>query len=99
MKYTMKYLLLSLCGFEISDGLFTDSLVGHGLVTEANSLMEPVIMAGNFLLLKVAGAIICSWLLWKVYKHFPRLAIVTASTVVTFYGAVMLWNLGVYFIT
>lgn len=47
---------------------------------EGNPLVEPLVLGGDFLLLKVAGAI------------FPRLALTAASGMVAFYGAVAFWN-------
>ncbi len=93
----MKYLLVLLSGLEISDGAITHFLVGNGLVQEANPLMRSIITEGNFLLLKVVGVLLSVLLLWQVYKHFPRLTLVATSSVLLFYGAVLVWNLGVFF--
>ena len=93
----MKYLLILLSGFEISDGIATHFLVGNGLVQEGNPLMEPMVREGNFLLLKVIGVLLCVLILWSMYQRFPNLALITTSTVVMFYGAVIAWNLGVFF--
>jgi len=92
----MKYLLTLLAGFEISDGMITHLLVKNGLVQEGNPLMESIVMEGNFLLLKVIGVLICVLILWDIYKRFPRIALIATSSVVTFYGAVIAWNLGVF---
>lgn len=92
----MKLLLLLMCVLEIADGLFTEQAVGEGLAREANQLMESIIIAGDFLLLKVVGAVVCSIGLWLVYKRFPRLAVSTTSGIVLFYSAVMVWNAGVF---
>jgi len=93
----MKYLLGLLCGFEISDGAITHFLVGSGQFREANPLMAPVVSDGNFLLLKVVGVFLCALVLLKLYRRFPTVTVATTSSVVTFYGAVIAWNLGTFF--
>ncbi len=93
----MKYLLILLSGFEISDGIITHFLVRNGLAQEGNPLMESIVMEGNFLLLKIIGVLLCVPILWGVYRRFPRATLVTASSIVMFYGAVIAWNLGVFF--
>jgi hypothetical protein len=92
----MKYLLGIMGGLELSDGLLTDSLVRNGVVREANRLMEPVIMGGDFLLLKVLGIIISGLALWYIYRKYPLIAVTATSGIVAFYGAVTVWNLGVF---
>ena len=93
----MKYLLTLLSGFEISDGVITTFFVRNGLVQEGNPLMESIVREGNFLLLKVIGALLCVLILWGMYKRFPKVALMTTSSIVMFYGAVMAWNLSVFF--
>ncbi len=93
----MKYLLILLSGFEISAGIITHFLVRNGLVREGNPLMEAIIREGNFLLLKVIGLLLCVLILWGVYKRFPRVTLIATSSVVMFYGAVMAWNLTMFF--
>ncbi len=91
----MKYLLFLFSGLEISDGVMTDFFVRNGLVQESNSLMEPIIRDGNFLLLKIAGAVICGLIFWIIYKRFSRAAFIVVSSISAFYLAVLIWNLGV----
>lgn len=93
----MKYLLLWLSGLEISDGIITNTFVRNGLVQEANPLMESIVRRGDFLLLKIAGVCLCGLILWTVYKRFPRVTLAVTSSIVIFYGAVIVWNLGVFF--
>lgn len=92
----MKYLLFLLGGFEIFDGVITHYLVGNGLAREANPLMESIVMEGSFLPLKVIGVLLCVFILWHLYKRFRRVTLITTSTMVVFYGAVIAWNLGVF---
>jgi len=93
----MKRLLILLAGFEIADGIITHLLVRGGFVQEGNPLMAVVVREGNFLMLKVIGALLCVWILWLLYRRFRRVAMITTSSIVLFYGAVMIWNLGIFF--
>lgn len=93
----MKYLLTLLSGFEISDGIITHVLVGDGQFREGNPLMAPIVGEANFLVLKIVGVLICALLLLKMYRHFPKMTVVTASSIVTFYAAVIGWNLSLFF--
>ena len=89
----MKHLLILLSGLEISDGVITSLLVRNGSVQESNRLIEAIVMKGDFLLFKVIGVAICVLILWGIYQRFPGVAKIAASSVVAFYGAVMVWNL------
>lgn len=93
----MKYLLTLLSGFEISDGIITHVLVGDGQFREGNPLMAPIVGEGNFLVLKIVGVLICALLLLKMYRRFPKMTVVTASSIVMFYAAVIGWNLSLFF--
>jgi len=93
----MKRLLILLAGFEIADGVVTHLLVRSGFVQEGNPIMAVLVREGNFLALKVIGALICVWILWLLYRRFRKVALVTTSSIVLFYGAVMIWNLGIFF--
>jgi hypothetical protein len=93
----MKYLMLLMGGLELSDWILTDFLVKDGIVREANRLMESLIMTGDFLSLKIAGAVLSVAALWLVYRKFPGMAVAAASGVSILYGAIMTWNLGIVF--
>jgi hypothetical protein len=93
----MTYLLALTGGLQILDGILTQRLVGSGLVTEANSLMKPLISEGSFILFKIAGFLACAVLLYLLHKRFARLAVATASGVSVFYALVLIWNLGILF--
>ena len=80
---------------QVGDGLITRQFVSNGLVGESNLLLTSVINSGNFLLVKIVGAVFCCVVLWYLYRRFKTLAIVTVSTIVIFYGLVTIWNLNV----
>ena len=92
----MKYLLALLGGFEISDGIITYLLVGNGPIQEANPLMASLAGEGNFLILKVTGALFCVLILWHLYKRFRKMTLIATSSVVAFYGVVIIWNMWVF---
>mgnify|MGYP006910657607 CR=1 FL=1 len=48
-------------------------------------------------MIKVVGAFLCALILWDIYKHWPRLALVSTSCFVVLYGGIVLWNLGIFF--
>ncbi|MEE8414299.1 MAG: DUF5658 family protein [Dehalococcoidales bacterium] len=91
----MKYLLVLFSGLEISDGILTDFFVRSGLVREGNPFIEPLLRDGNFLLFKITGVAVCSLILWALYKHFSRAALITVSSISAFYAMVIIWNLNV----
>jgi uncharacterized membrane protein YqjE len=91
----MKLLLVLMSGLEISDGVYTDFAVGKNMVEEGNSLMESLVLSGDFILFKVLGALLCSLCLWLLYKRFRRVALTVTTGVIVFYSAVMVWNLGI----
>jgi hypothetical protein len=91
----MKTVLTLLAGFEVFDGLLTHFLVRNGIVEEGNRLIASVVYEGNFLLLKIVGALISVALLWYIYRRFPQIALAAASSIVIFYSAVLVWNINV----
>ncbi|HUV57007.1 MAG TPA: DUF5658 family protein [Dehalococcoidales bacterium] len=88
----MKYLLGLLVGFEILDGVMSHFLIRGGLAREGNPFLLPLVGEINFLIIKVVGVFICALILWDIYKRFPKLAVITTSIFVTFYGGLVLWN-------
>ena len=94
----MRYLLGTLIALVVSDGLISHFLVKRGLGREGNPLLETLVGEGNFLVIKVLGVLLCALILWDIYKHFPKLALISTSCFVVFYAAVVSWNLGVFLI-
>ncbi len=95
----MKYLLGLLAGFVVADGLLTYFLVGNGFAREGNPLLEPIVGETNFLVLKVVGAILSVLILWDIYRRFPKLALISTSCFVVAYGAIVAWNVSLFFVT
>lgn len=93
----MGFLIPLLVALETADGVLTYSAVGKDLVREANPVMQNIVGTGNFLVMKIAGGLLCAFLLWMVYKRFPRISLISTSAIVIFYAAVLTWNLSVLF--
>jgi len=95
----MKYLLGLLAGLVISDGLLTYFLVRHGLAQEGNPFLVHIVGQNIFLVIKIVGAILCAIILWDIYSRFPKLAMICTSCFVVVYGAIVTWNLSIFFIS
>ena len=95
----MKYLLGLLVSFEVSDGLLTYFLIGHGLGREGNPLLVPIVGEDNFLVLKVVAAILAVLILWDVYRRSPKLALISTSCFVVVYAVIVIWNLSLFFLS
>ena len=89
----MKYLLGLLVLLNISDGVLTHVLVELGVAREGNSFLLPIVGEPSFIIIKVVGALLCALILWDIYRRRPRLALVSTSTFVASYGAIVFWNL------
>ena len=93
----MKYLLGLLIVFEIADGVLTHFLITDGLAREGNPFLLPLVGKTNFLILKVAGVLLCALILWDIYKRWPRVALTTTACFVTLYAVIVLWNVSFFF--
>jgi hypothetical protein len=91
-KNRMKYLLAVLVSFIILDGLITERLVGGGLAREGNPFLKPLVGDFGFIIVKIAGALICTFILWDVYKRFPKMAVAATWCFVAAYGLILAWN-------
>jgi len=94
----MKYLLGLLITFEILDGVLTHILIRDGLAREGNPFLMPLVGETNFLILKVAGVLLCALILWDVYKRYPRIALTTTAGFAAFYLIIVLWNVSFFFV-
>ncbi len=93
----MKVLIALLVGLETADGLITYSAIIKDLAWEANPVVQRVWGTGNFMLMKISGAILCALILWLLYKRFPMVSLTATSSIVAIYTAVLTWNLSVLF--
>ena len=94
----MKYLLGLLVLLNISDAVLTYFLVDLSLAREVNPFLLPIVGQPTFIIIKVVGVLLCTLILWDIYRRHPRLAFASTSCFVVFYGGVVLWNLGVFLV-
>ncbi len=94
----MKYLLGVLIGLVILDGVITELLISNGVAEEANPLLQPLVGEIGFLALKVIGALLCAFILWDVYRRFPRVGLIATSVAVSGYGIIVIWNASLFLI-
>jgi hypothetical protein len=94
----MLFVLLLMAQFQFWDGMMTQVFVGRGLVKEANPLMAPLVSGGSFLPLKLLGIAVLLILLWILYKRFPKMAVVAASSVCALSAVLIIWNFMVFFL-
>jgi Domain of unknown function (DUF5658) len=95
----MKYLLAAMMGLMIADGLITQFLVNRGISTEGNPIMRPLVGDVRFIIMKVLGAILCSIILWDIYKRRAKLVLISTSCIAGCYGIIVIWNLHLFFVT
>jgi len=88
----MKYLLGTLVAFVVLDGLLTELLLNGGLAREGNPFLQPLVGDIGFMILKVVGALLCAFILWDIYKRFPRVAVIATWIAVAGYGIIVVWN-------
>ena len=88
----MKYLLGLLILFVVSDGLLTQYLIDRGLAREGNPFLQSLVGETGFIILKVVGALLCAFILWDVYKRFPKVALIVTWCAVVAYGVIIVWN-------
>ena len=96
---TIKSLLFLLVVFVVLDGVLTQFLInGGGDVREGNPLLQPLVGDVGFIFLKAAGALLCAFILWDIYRRFPKVAVIAAWVAVVGYGAIVLWNSSLFLI-
>lgn len=96
---SMLVVLLLMAQFQFWDGIMTQVFVNSGLVKEANHLVVPLLMQGNFLAFKLLGIAAMLGLLWLLHTRLPRIAFATASCIAMLYLTVITWNFTVLFST
>ena len=92
----MKYLLGILVAFVIMDGILTQALIESGLAREGNPFLQPIVGEAVFIILKIVGALLCAFILWDVYRHFPRVGIIATLVSVIGYGGIVAWNSSIF---
>ncbi|MBA7714797.1 hypothetical protein ES703_123829 [subsurface metagenome] len=93
----IRCLLGTVFALVVADGLISNFLMTHGLAREWNPYLQTLVTEDSFLLIKVAGALICTLLLWDIYKKQPQIAMIGTVCIVVLYTGLLYWNLGVFF--
>lgn len=88
----MKYLLITLVAFVVLDGLLTELLLDGGMARESNPFLQHMVGDVGFMILKIVGSLLCAFILWDVYKRFPRVAVIATWIAVVGYGIIVVWN-------
>jgi hypothetical protein len=91
-KNLIKYLLGALIGLVTLDGVLTEFLVGKGAAREANPILQPLVGDVGFMIIKIAGALLCAFILWDVHRRFPRVGIIASWIAVAGYTVIVIWN-------
>jgi len=95
---TVRYLLYTLFGLIVADGLITQFLVTGGHGSEGNPFLRAWVGQGWFLVIKVSGAFLATLLLWINYNKEPRAVYRITVAFLVFYIVVVFWNLFVCFL-
>ena len=95
----MKYLLSILIVFVVLDGVLTQFLIDGGLAREGNPFLQPLVGKAGFIALKAAGALLCAFILWDIYRRLPKVAIIATWCFVTAYGVIVLWNSSLFILS
>lgn len=90
----MKLLLAILSILVIADGVVTNILVEAGIAREVNPLMQPFAGSGSLILVKLAGAMVCSVILLDIYRRYPGFGRLATACLAGLYGLIVIWNLG-----
>jgi hypothetical protein len=95
----MRYLLGVLVAFVVLDGLLTELLLDGGMARESNPFLQPLVGDVGFMILKAVGALLCAFILWDVYRRFPRIAVIATWIAVVGYGVIIVWNSSLFLLT
>lgn len=95
---TFYYLLIVLVALVVADGIITRTLIIHNLAVESNPFLISWVSNDMLLIIKLAGAVLASLILWRVSYRKLKTALVITCVFVAFYTIVVLWNLYVFFL-
>jgi hypothetical protein len=91
------FLLVSLVALVVADGTITRFLIVNRLGIEFNPFLQAWVESDTLLLLKLAGASIAAFMLWRVSKKYPKITVIVTIGFIVFYLVIILWNLFVFF--
>jgi hypothetical protein len=94
----IEYLLGTLLSLVVADGILSQFLIRSGIGKEGNPFLKIIVAEGNFLVVKMCGAIICVLILWNMARRVPKVAFIVSVSLVAIYTAILFWNLAVFFV-
>ena len=92
------YLLGTLLSLVVADGIISQFLIKSGIGQEGNPFLKTIVTEGNFLIIKMCGAIVCVLVLWNMARRVPRLIFIVSVSLVAVYTAILFWNLALYLV-
>ena len=95
---SIEYLLGTLLSLVVADGIISQFLIKSGIGIEGNPFLKTIVTEGNFLVVKMCGAVVCVLILWNMARRVPRIAFIVSVSLVSVYTAILFWNLAVFFI-
>lgn len=95
----IEYLLGTLLSLIVADGIISQFLIKQGLGQEGNPFLKTLATNGDFLIIKICGAIICVLILWNLAKKSPKIILIFSSCIVAVYTAILFWNIAVFIIS
>jgi len=51
------------------------------------------------MILKVVGSLLCAFILWDIYKRFPKVAVAATWIAVAGYGGIIIWNTSLFLLS
>ena len=95
---SIRNLLVILFALVVADGVISNFLIAQGLGRELNPFLRILMVQGNFLMLKVVGAALSTFLLWNIYRNRPHISATVIVGLVIVYTGIVYWNVFAYFI-
>lgn len=90
---TMRFMLYTLFGLIVADGLITQFLVTNGHATEINPFLQAWVGQDIFLAIKISGAFLATLFLWIKYNTMTKLIYGITAVFLTLYTGIVFWNL------
>ena len=99
-KNLFYYLLLTFhVAVVVADGIITRFLIMNRLGVEANPFLQEWVKSDMLLIVKLVGATVAAFILWRIHKRKPMLALIFTYLFIVIYALLILWNLITFYIT
>jgi hypothetical protein len=93
----LAFALLLMAQLQLWDAVITQVLVGNGIARELNPFILNSVNQGSFIVIKIAGLILCVACLWLIGKKYPALATAAAAIIAVLYTGIVSWNFAMIF--